>query len=850
MIGLCGPAPQPSCPASNNALSLTMPSNGNLAPPGYYMLFLLDSAGVPSVAKIIQLTPFATVAPAGTISSPAANVTVTAGNSVSFSTTTAAAKYSWVFPGGTPAASIAQNPGNVIFATPGTYQVSLTAVDSSGHADPHPPTRTITVLPTTGDFSIEVSPAAVQVAPGGTATFNVTVKSLSGFAGPVTLAVSSESGFPAGITSVGFSPSIINNGAGSSTLTMTTTTATVPYALSITIKGTSGTLSHTAATTLIVALAPPGGLSAAPGDRNISLSWPASIGASSYQLARSLFSGGPYQTLACPASTGFLDSGLVNGTTYFYVVSAAFIGGSNGGGESAKSVQASATPVPPPPGTPTGLSAQASSGRVALTWNAVAGSTSYRVKRATASGGPYNSIANPSNTAYTDTAVTNGTTYYYAVSAVNAGGESTNSAQVSATPVAGTSGGQSLFTAQTPAQPSASDGVAYELGMKFRATQAGTITALRYWKAANDTGMHTGRLWSASGTLLGSVAFTNETASGWQQQSLPTAIQTQANTTYVVSVNVGLRYPFTGAGLATSIANGDLSSVADGNNGVYGNPGSFPRSSFNSSNYFRDVVFVRAAIGAATKLGLSASTGITSKGLPAIFTVRVQDPNGNTLSTASNPITFAVAGVTGAFNPAATVNAANGVAASTFTPSSAGNATVSVSASGLTGASATLFIAAAPQSLFTTQTPVRPAVNDGRPYELGMKFRLSKAGVINGIRFYKSVGDTGTHVGRIWSANGTLLASVPFTGETASGWQQQLLSTPLPVQANITYIVSTNIISTYPFTGSGLATSIVNGNISSVADGGNGVYGNASAFPTNSFQNANYFRDIVFSPGP
>ena len=226
-IGLCG-ATSP-CSASNNALDLTTPPNGNVAPPGYYMLFLLDSAGVPSEAEFIQLTPYSTVAPRGKISSPGGNVTIKAGGTVNFSASTTGVAYSWVFPGGTPATSTAEDPGAVTFSTPGTYKVSLTVVDSTGNSDPNPPTRTITVLPSTPDFSITVSPPERKVVPGGFTTYTVTVKPLSGFAGAVNLSVSSESGFPSGITSGGFThPSLV--GSGSSTLTMDTTTGTIPYA--------------------------------------------------------------------------------------------------------------------------------------------------------------------------------------------------------------------------------------------------------------------------------------------------------------------------------------------------------------------------------------------------------------------------------------------------------------------------------------------------------------------------------------------------------------------------------------------------------------------------------------------
>jgi hypothetical protein len=343
LIGLCG-ATTP-CNAANNTLSLTTPPDGSIAPPGYYMLFLLDSAGVPSKARFIQLTPnsYSLVPPTGAITAPSGDVTITAGSVINFGTSTSASSYSWVFPGGTPATSTAQNPGNVTFSVPGTYTVSLTVIDATGNSDPSPPTRIITVLPTSPNFDITVSPAAQEVNPGGLTTYTVTVTPRSGFTGMVNLSVGSEFGFPTGITSGGFNPASISTG-GSSTLTMRTSTSTVPYALSLTITGTSGTITHTASTTLLVNLAPPAGLTAVAGDAQVSLSWPASVGASGYHVKRAMVDGGPYETFACPSGTSIVDTGLVNGTTYYYTVSAAYTGGPNASGESANSVQVSATP--------------------------------------------------------------------------------------------------------------------------------------------------------------------------------------------------------------------------------------------------------------------------------------------------------------------------------------------------------------------------------------------------------------------------------------------------------------------------------------------------------------------------
>jgi fibronectin type 3 domain-containing protein len=447
LIGLCGASPQPACSdVGTGRLGLMSPPNGNIAPPGYYMLFLLDSAGVPSKAQFIQLSPYAGQPPNGLIASPASDLSIPAGGSVNFSTSDNAPKYSWVFPGGSPATSVAQAPGNVTFMTPGTYTTSLTESDAAGNSDPSPPTRTITVMPTTADFSIAVSPPAQEINPGGSTTFTVTVSPLSGFTGSVSLSVGSESGFPTGISSGGFSPALIS-GSGSSTLTMNTTTGTTPWALSLTITGVSGTVTHTASTTLLVNLAPPSDLSATPGSGQVSLSWAASVGASSYHVKRATESGGPYVTVACPTATSYVDTGLSNGTAYYYVVSGAFSGNPNAGGESADSSEASATPQGLPPAAPTGLTATPGNAQVALTWTASAGATGYNVKRATVSGGPYAVVASPASNSFTDTGLTNGTTYYYVVSAVNGGGESVDSAQVNATPQAGPPAPPTLLTA-------------------------------------------------------------------------------------------------------------------------------------------------------------------------------------------------------------------------------------------------------------------------------------------------------------------------------------------------------------------------------------------------------------------
>ena len=79
----------------------------------------------------------------------------------------------------------------------------------------------------------------------------------------------------------------------------------------------------------------------------------------------------------------------------------------------------------------------------------------------------------------------------------------------------------------------------------------------------------------------------------------------------------------------------------------------------------------------------------------------------------------------------------------------------------------------------SSATPAVAADPDAGGVEIGVKFRTTQAGTITGVRFYKGTGNTGTHVGSLWSRTGTKLASVTFTGESPSGWQEATFATPV-----------------------------------------------------------------------
>jgi hypothetical protein len=143
--------------------------------------------------------------------------------------------------------------------------------------------------------------------------------------------------------------------------------------------------------------------------------------------------------------------------------------------------------------------------------------------------------------------------------------------------------------------------------------------------------------------------------------------------------------------------------------------------------------------------------------------------------------------------------------------------------------------------------------NDGQPLNLGMKFIPGQSGYITGLRFYKVAANTGTHTGQLYSGSGALLATAVFTNETASGWQQVNLSTPVAVTAGATYLVSYHSSSGYYTQTSGyFGNAVVNGPLTAPASstsGGNGVYlySVSPGRPVNTWNAANYWVDVVFN---
>lgn len=151
-----------------------------------------------------------------------------------------------------------------------------------------------------------------------------------------------------------------------------------------------------------------------------------------------------------------------------------------------------------------------------------------------------------------------------------------------------------------------------------------------------------------------------------------------------------------------------------------------------------------------------------------------------------------------------------------------------------------------------TTAPARADASDVNAVEVGVKFTTDTAGFITGVRFYKSAANTGTHVGNLWTAAGTRLATAIFTNETAFGWQEVRFTNPVAILANTTYVASyhTNVghyaADLGYFATSGVDSLPLHALPSTTSANGIFSYG-AGGFPTSSFNAANYWVDISFA---
>jgi hypothetical protein len=445
------------------------------------------------------------------------------------------------------------------------------------------------------------------------------------------------------------------------------------------------------------------------------------------------------------------------------------------------------------------------------------------------------------------------------------------------------SSGSSIWNCSaTPQTVDSGDGGAIEVGVAFQSSVNGYINGIRFYKASTNTGTHIGNLWSNTGALLATATFTNETSSGWQQVNFSTPVEIVANTIYIASYHTTVGHYsadqlyFEAKGVSSPPLEA-LQDGVDGSNGVYSYSSSsvFPTSTYNSSNYWVDVVFASGGGsgggGSPSVQSVSPANGATGVNVNTQVTVTFSEAmDASTIN--SNTVQLLQPGIEETTVVPATVSYNSSTMVATLVPtdplSGSTNYTVTVEggangvqdANGQTLASNftssfTTWSGSCPCSIWSSSSvPGTPDSGPDNAVELGVKFQSNVSGTITGIRFYKGTGNTGTHVGNLWTSSGTLLASATFANETASGWQQVSFSTPVAVSANTTYVASyhTNV-GHYSDDKNFFATHGVNNGpleaLASGVDGLNGVYayGSTSAFPSSSYSASNYWVDVGFT---
>jgi hypothetical protein len=240
--------------AGSGALTVTAPPNGNIAPPGYYMLFILNNSGVPSVATFVQVTPqpdFSVAAtpssrtvPPGTGTSYSVNVTPSNGFTgiVTFSVkglpSGATANFSPSFVTGSGSSTLSVNTSSSTPAS--TYTLTITA--TSGNLV-HSTQVTLAVA----DFSIAASPNSQTVNRNSKTTYTATVTALGPFSANVSFSVN---GLPAR-TSALFNPTSVV-GSGNTILKISTKPGAPTGTYPLTITGTGGGLKHSTTVNLVI----------------------------------------------------------------------------------------------------------------------------------------------------------------------------------------------------------------------------------------------------------------------------------------------------------------------------------------------------------------------------------------------------------------------------------------------------------------------------------------------------------------------------------------------------------------------------------------------------------------------
>ncbi|NPC97950.1 DUF4082 domain-containing protein [Nocardioides sp. zg-DK7169] len=404
-----------------------------------------------------------------------------------------------------------------------------------------------------------------------------------------------------------------------------------------------------------------------------------------------------------------------------------------------------------------------------------------------------------------------------------------------------------------PALPDSGDTSPVSVGVRFRSDVAGIVTGIRMYRAASNPGPHRATLWSADGTVLAEGTLGTESSEGWQTLVLDEPVPIVPGTEYVASYRAPQgRYSVTpGAFAASDLSRAPLRVDAQSGSYTYGT--GFP-SSRSASSYLVDVVFERAAAAIAVEAQDPPAGALD---VPRTQPVRVW------LSSPIAPGATLGVSVVGFPVPGTTTLDGSGRRL-TFVPASPypAGAVVRVTLSGVVSTDGAVLPTRTwsfstrepgvrdPQTIFGDAVPAVPADDASSPVEVGTVFSPARDGEVRALRFLKGPGNTGAHVGTLWSADGDVLGRVTFTGETPDGWQRAVLASPVDVVAGRTYVVSYLAPhGHYSYSPGYFANGVTSGDLRApAAANGRFLYGAAGGFPTYSYGASAYFADVEYVP--
>ncbi|CCH31244.1 DUF4082 domain-containing protein [Actinosynnema sp. NPDC047251] len=422
----------------------------------------------------------------------------------------------------------------------------------------------------------------------------------------------------------------------------------------------------------------------------------------------------------------------------------------------------------------------------------------------------------------------------------------------------------SLFSdATVPKIPSANDGGAYELGVRFTVPRGGWVTSVRFYKGEGNNGTHTGSLWNSSGQRIAHGTFTDETAIGWQELTFAEPVAIAHGATYVASYSAPQGHYSIDHGYFTfrnPVVSPPLGTAEGVAAGVFAPGGGYPSLTWNGNNYWVDVDFTpytdftppvhtgHTPGDGAVDVGLSGPLHITyDEPLNvADSTVRVKDSHGVTMR---GTLSLTDGNRTLVWTPVAPL-----VRGTTYTASArAADSSENIAVDTVTW-SFTMGNPPCPCSLYSEAAV--PEIAEFGYYGgagIGVRFIPSTNGSITAVKFYKGPANRRYHHGYLSLPNQETLASGGFADETPSGWQTVTFANPVPVTAGTEYLAWYTMLdgrysqTTNYFRNGGTVTPQL------TAPGGpdsyNGMFGRIQgypSFPRDATYN-NYWVDVVFT---